>query len=63
MQNILDVRHLLKRFGVFVYVGDRSSDLLLMEEELKSLFENRLISGEEYKQALLIIKKEKKDLV
>ncbi|RPF55628.1 YqgQ family protein [Aquisalibacillus elongatus] len=62
MDSMIDVRNLLKRFGIFVYIGEQKADLLLMEDELQSLFENQLISNQEYAKALLIIKKEKKDL-
>lgn len=62
MNNIIDVRKLLKQFGIFVYIGDRLADLNLMEDEIKGLFENRMISTKEYMDALAIIKNEKKGL-
>ncbi|MGP4072482.1 YqgQ family protein [Piscibacillus sp. B03] len=62
MNNIIDVRKLLKQFGIFVYIGDRLADLNLMEDEIKSLFENRMISTKKYMDALAIIKNEKKGL-
>ncbi|TFB23803.1 DUF910 family protein [Filobacillus milosensis] len=62
METMIDVRQLLKRFGVFVYVGNKKADLHLMEDEINALFDNGLITREDYMSARLIIKKEKKDL-
>jgi len=63
MQTMYDVRQLLKRFGIFIYVGNRLSDLQLIEEELRELHRAKLINTQEFQQALLIIwneiKKEK----
>ncbi|SER21181.1 YqgQ family protein [Piscibacillus halophilus] len=62
MNNIIDVRSLLKQYGIFVYIGDRRADLSLMEDEIKSLYENKLISSDEYMKSLMIIKNERKGL-
>ncbi|MDQ0351021.1 uncharacterized protein YqgQ [Alkalibacillus filiformis] len=58
MNSYLDVQKLLKRFGSFVYLGDRESDIMLMEEEIRELYQNNLISSEEFKQAVLILRSE-----
>ncbi|GAA0457810.1 YqgQ family protein [Alkalibacillus silvisoli] len=60
MNSFIDVQKLLKSFGVFVYLGDRDSDILLMEEEVKELYKNNLISTDEFQKALLILRTEKK---
>ncbi|WP_277674233.1 YqgQ family protein [Piscibacillus halophilus] len=62
MNNIIDVRSLLKQYGIFVYIGDRRADLSLMKDEIKSLYENKLISSDEYMKSLMIIKNERKGL-
>ncbi|MET3684274.1 uncharacterized protein YqgQ [Alkalibacillus flavidus] len=59
MESFIDVQQLLKQFGIFVYIGHRESDILLMEEEVKELYQNGLVSLETYKQALLILRSEK----
>ncbi|SHF60996.1 YqgQ family protein [Ornithinibacillus halophilus] len=59
MQTVYDVRQLLKKFGTFIYVGDRIADLELMEMELAELYQMQFIQPKEYKLALLILKKEK----
>lgn len=62
MKTVLDVRNLLKQFGVFIYTGDRISDLELMHAELNSLYEVKLIDVMTYKNAIFILKKEISDL-
>ena len=36
MNTLYDVQQLLKSFGIFIYVGDRTADLELMEAEVKN---------------------------
>lgn len=58
MKTMLDVRNLLKRFGTFIYTGDRLGDAQLMIMEIEELKEQGLISQEEYLQAILLLRKE-----
>lgn len=58
MRTLYDVQQLLKRFGIYVYIGKRIWDIELMMVELKKLHENGLIETEEYLPALLILKQE-----
>lgn len=58
MKTMLDVRNLLKRFGIFIYTSDRRGDVDLMELEVKELYKAQMITKEEYTYALLILKKE-----
>lgn len=58
MKNHLDVLQLLKRFGIFIYTGDRKTDVGLMLNEVKDLFDNGLIMKEDYLQATLILRQE-----
>ncbi|HEY4602640.1 MAG TPA: YqgQ family protein [Cerasibacillus sp.] len=60
MKTVYDVQQLLKRFGIFIYVGDRIADLELMEIELNELYEQRFISTNDYQIAVLILRKEKR---
>lgn len=53
-----DVQQKLKRFGIFIYTGNRLSDLQLMELELKELFDYSLITEDEYLIAKLVLRKE-----
>ena len=62
MENMIDVRQLLKRYNSFIYTGDRKQDLHLMLDELKHLYHNQLILTKDYQSALLIIKRELRHL-
>lgn len=58
MTDYYSVLQLLKRFGIFIYIGDRKKDIELMMSEVKELFDNELIMQEDYIKALMILKKE-----
>ncbi|MFK2824361.1 YqgQ family protein [Bacillus sp. B190/17] len=60
MKTMWDVQQLLKRYGVFVYVGDRLADLELMEAELRDLYQSQLMEGQEFQQAVLILRRERR---
>src|SRR5699024_1371139 len=62
METTYDVRQLLKRFGIFVYIGERTADLNLMELEITELYNTKCITVSEYKQAILILKKANREL-
>lgn len=53
-----DVQQLLRRFGTFIYIGDRLAEIELMETEIKELFQNQFIRTDEYQMALMILRKE-----
>lgn len=58
MKTIYDVQQLLKRYGVFVYMGNRVADLQLMEVELKEIYQSQLIESKEYQLALLLLRQQ-----
>lgn len=58
LKTMWDVQQLLKRYGIFVYVGDRLADLELMEAELKDLYDSKLLDIKDFQQALLIVRQE-----
>lgn len=58
MNSLYDVQQLLKRFGIFVYVGKRIWDIEVMMDELYRLHKNSLIEQEEYLSALMVLKRE-----
>src|SRR5699024_12697911 len=58
MKTDYDVRQLLKRFGIFVYIGNRLGDFELIELELTQLYHSICISIEVYKKVHLILCKE-----
>lgn len=59
MKTMWDVQQLLKRYGIFVYVGDRLADLELMEAELKDLYKSQLLEVKDFQQAVLILRRER----
>lgn len=58
MRTLYDVQQLLKKFGIYVYVGKRLWDIELMQIELKSLNDEGLLPNETYITAVLILKQE-----
>ena len=58
MNTIYDVQQLLKRFGTFIYVGDRLADWELMEEEVKEIYKSQLIDVKEFQMAMMLLRRE-----
>lgn len=58
MESLYDVQQLLKRFGIIVYMGKRLYDIELMKIELKAIYDNGLISQEDYMLADLVLRRE-----
>lgn len=63
MKTMYDVRNILKRFGVFIYTGNRLADLEMIADELKELYEHNLITPSTYQHARLIVMQEKRNIV
>ena len=58
MKSIYDVRQFLKKFGTFIYIGDRIADMELMEAELKELYRLQLIGTQDYQMGIFILRQE-----
>ena len=58
MKTLYDVQQLLKRFGIYVDVGKRLYDIEVMKIELEKLYENQLITKDDYLKAELILRRE-----
>ena len=58
METLYDVQQLLKKFGIIVYVGSRIADIEMMQIELKTIYESRLIDEKTYQVATLILRRE-----
>jgi len=58
MKDLLDVIKLLKRFGIYIYTGNRRDDIDFMQSEVKDLYENGLIPREEYLIVILVLRSE-----
>ncbi|MCI1695128.1 YqgQ family protein [Aneurinibacillus aneurinilyticus] len=61
MNNILDVKALLRRFGIVIYMGDRLTDYEMWEEELRELYQESMIDMEEFRAAMMILQKAKRN--
>ena len=49
---------MLKRFGIYVYTGNRKDDIDLVQSEVKDLYDNGLLMKEDYLKAVLILRNE-----
>ncbi|GIO23135.1 hypothetical protein J11TS1_17160 [Oceanobacillus sp. J11TS1] len=49
------------KFGTFIYTTDRLGDLELMMMEMNDLYEWKLISSQQFQQAVLLLKKEMRE--
>ncbi|AIF43426.1 YqgQ family protein [Virgibacillus sp. SK37] len=58
MKTIYDVRQLLKKYGTYIYTGNRLGDLELMEMEIEELQQYGFIQKEDYISAKLLLRKE-----
>ncbi|KIL45991.1 YqgQ family protein [Jeotgalibacillus campisalis] len=58
LATIWDIQQLLKRFGIFVYIGERKTNLEMMEVEIKDLYESNLIDMQDYQKAVLLLRRE-----
>lgn len=62
MKTLFDIIELLKRFGIYIYTGDRMADFEMMQSEVKDLFDNGLVSKEDYLAATIVLRSEKTKL-
>lgn len=58
MKTVYDIQQYLKKFGTYIYIGDRVADLEMMEIEIKVLYQSQLMEAHEFQTALLIIRQE-----
>ena len=56
MKNLLSIIQLLKRFGIYVYAGNRKDDIDLMMSEVKDLYDSGLIQQDVYLKAILLLR-------
>lgn len=59
---MLEVITYLKAFNCYIYTGNQLIDLELMEEELNTLKENKMIEDKQYMNFILSIRKRKREL-
>ncbi|QRG66290.1 YqgQ family protein [Brevibacillus choshinensis] len=55
-----DLKAFLHRFGLFIYTGDPEGDLLLIEDEIRELYELNVIDKEEFMEAMSAVRSKRK---
>ncbi|RRK09518.1 DUF910 family protein [Lactiplantibacillus garii] len=58
MKTLYDVQQLLKKFGVYVYVGKRIWDIELMAIEIDHLYQSGVIDAKTYARVKLVLSHE-----
>ena len=58
VRTLYDVQQLLKRFGIYVYVGKRIWDIELMALELDNLHQSHVIDDQTFVKAKLVLARE-----
>lgn len=58
MKTLYDVQQLLKKFGVYVYVGKRIWDIELMAIEVDHLYQAGVIDAKMYSRVKLVLSHE-----
>ncbi|CAM5204308.1 putative protein YqgQ OS=Ureibacillus acetophenoni OX=614649 GN=SAMN05877842_102165 PE=4 SV=1 [Ureibacillus acetophenoni] len=62
MKSMIDIYDLLKKFGTFIYTGDRLGDLMLIEDEIRELYKSQVLDVKDFQTAILIIRQEQTKL-
>lgn len=58
MNNLYDVMQLLKNYGTYIYTKDRLSDAMLMEDEVRELYNAGVLEVKDFQMAILILRQE-----
>ena len=62
LKNMYDVMQLLKRYGTYIYTTDRTSDLILMEDEIRELYNSQVLEIQDFQMAILLLRQERAEL-
>lgn len=44
------------QYGTLIYIGDRIADLELMEDELRELYDSKILDAMDFKVGILIVR-------
>lgn len=58
MKSMYDIQQLLKTYGIFIYTGDRTGDLQLMDIEINELYKAHMLAPEKYAKIKRILQME-----
>jgi uncharacterized protein YqgQ len=58
MKTIYDIQQFLKKFGTFIYLGDRVAELEMMLFEIKEIYQSQMMDVKDYQMAVLLVRQE-----
>ncbi|MGT2911685.1 YqgQ family protein [Streptococcus cameli] len=58
MKTLYDVQQLLKRYGIFVYMGNRLYEIELMKIEIGRLYQLGVLERWDYLEAEMVLRRE-----
>jgi uncharacterized protein YqgQ len=58
MKTIYDIQQFLKKFGTFIYLGDRVAELEMMLSEIKEIYQAQMMDTKDYQMAVLLLRQE-----
>ncbi|MFA9559387.1 YqgQ family protein [Evansella sp. AB-rgal1] len=58
--NLYELQQLFKKFGTFIYTGQKLGDIEIMEDELKELYRMGLIEDKIYRDGILLLIQERR---
>ncbi len=59
IKSLMDVKDLLRHFGMIIYTGDPVGDYEMMEDEIRELYLEKIINLEQFQGAMTVLKKAK----
>lgn len=62
IKSLMDVKDLLRQFGIIIYTGDPIGDYEMMEDEVRELYLEKMIDLEQFQGAMTALKKAKNAL-
>ncbi|MFT9848134.1 YqgQ family protein [Aneurinibacillus sp. REN35] len=62
IKTILDVKALLRRFGIVIYMGDPLTDYEMCEDELRELYHEKVIDMDEFRAAMTVLQQAKRNV-
>lgn len=56
LETVYDVQQLLKKYNTFIYIGNQTADCLLMQSEIKDLYDSGMLEQKDYIRATAILR-------
>ncbi|MCM3617813.1 YqgQ family protein [Sutcliffiella horikoshii] len=58
MKTMYDVRQLLRKYGTFIYTGDKVADIEMMEDEIRELYRSGVLEPPLFQSAMMLLRQE-----